>query len=144
MERRLCFGRGIDQAGLRRASAPVIWILWDCFGVCSGHRTDITWERTGHMPTDRPGDPPRLTSSHGLCHHLPMQQAETKALVMAAWDRWCRANLPASDRLPSGNDAFKFCGYLKSEQPDLLRFRSRRDAWQVVHGWLLSSGKVRD
>ncbi len=46
---------GIDLAGLRRAPEPVIWILWDCFGACSGHRTDITRERTGYMPTDRPG-----------------------------------------------------------------------------------------
>ena len=84
-----------------------------------------------------------LTSALCPCHHTAMEEAETKALVMAAWDRWSHANLP-SDRLPSGNDAFKFCGYLKSEQPDLLRFGSSRDVWQVVHGWLLLSGKVRD
>ncbi len=47
-------GGVIDQAGLRRAPEPVIWILWDGFGVCSGHRTDITRERTGPMATDRP------------------------------------------------------------------------------------------
>ncbi len=55
MERRLCYGRGINPTGPRGAPEPVIWILWDCFGACSGHRTDITRERTGHMPTDRPG-----------------------------------------------------------------------------------------
>ncbi len=54
-----------NQAGLRRAPEPVIWILWDCFGAWSGHLTDITRERTGHMPTDRPG-PEGYTENKGF------------------------------------------------------------------------------
>ena len=73
-----------------------------------------------------------------------MTKAEARLLIMSEWNRWSRANLPASDTLPSGNDAFKFCGYLEREQPDLLHFRHGGDKYQAIHGWLLSSGKVRD
>ena len=37
-----------------------------------------------------------------------------------------------------------FFRYLQSERSDLLDFKSRGvDKWQIVHGWLLSSGRVK-
>ena len=72
-----------------------------------------------------------------------MTMAEDRVLIMSEWDRWCDTNLPADDGPRSTNDAFAFHGYLTTERPDLLRFRHRGDSWQVVHGWLLSSGKLR-
>jgi hypothetical protein len=37
-----------------------------------------------------------------------------------------------------------FFSYLQSEHSDLLDFKSRgADKWQIVHGWLKSSGRVK-
>jgi hypothetical protein len=37
-----------------------------------------------------------------------------------------------------------FFNYLQSERSELLDFKSRgADKWQIVHGWLLSSGRVK-
>ena len=53
---------------------------------------------------------------------------------------WARKNPDLANK----GDPILFFSYLQSERSDLLDFKSRSvDKWQRVHGWLLSSGRVK-
>ena len=53
---------------------------------------------------------------------------------------WARKNPDLANK----GDPMLFFRYLQSERSDLLDFKSRGvDKWQIVHGWLLSSGRVK-
>ena len=53
---------------------------------------------------------------------------------------WARKNPDLANK----GDPILFFSYLQSERSELLDFKSRGvDKWQTVHGWLLSSGRVK-
>jgi hypothetical protein len=60
--------------------------------------------------------------------------------VLREYDSWARKNPDLANK----GDPMLFFSYLKSERPDLLDLKSRSvDKWQIVHGWLKSSGRVK-
>jgi hypothetical protein len=60
--------------------------------------------------------------------------------VLREYDSWARKNPDLANK----GDPILFFNYLQSERSDLLDFKSRGvDKWQIVHGWLLSSGRVK-
>jgi hypothetical protein len=71
-----------------------------------------------------------------------MTKEESRLRVMQEWISWRDANGVTAEA--RGNDALRFYSHLQSNHPELLRFRSSRDRWEVVHDWLLSNGCVRD
>ena len=71
-----------------------------------------------------------------------MTKEQARLGVFREWARWRDANdVPAE---AGANDALRFYSHLQSNRPDLLKFTSSRKGWQVVHDWLLSTGRVRD
>jgi hypothetical protein len=61
-------------------------------------------------------------------------------VVLREYDSWARKNPDLANK----RDPMLFFSYLQSERSDLLDFKSRGvDKWQIVHGWLLSSGRVK-
>jgi hypothetical protein len=45
----------------------------------------------------------------------------------------------------TARDSLKFFYELQDQHSPLLEFRSSgRDKWQIIHGWLLSEGRVSD
>ncbi len=71
-----------------------------------------------------------------------MTSEESRLGALREWSRWRKANGVAADA--KGNDALRFYSHLQSSRPDLLQFSSSRSKWQVVHDWLLSTGRVLD
>ena len=72
-----------------------------------------------------------------------MKIEDVKLSVIREWDAWAAANL-RPDEEASGTHGLAFFYYLTSERPDLLKFKTRGDPWQTIHGWLLQEGKVND
>jgi hypothetical protein len=71
-----------------------------------------------------------------------MKQQDVKPLIIAEWDRWVQAQ-SINPKRASARDSFKFFLELKEARSPLLDFQPRgRDKWQIVHGWLLSAGRV--
>ena len=71
-----------------------------------------------------------------------MKKAEAEETIIAEWHRWIADN---KMRNPTSQDASSFFwSHLNQNCPHLLRFRSRPDKWQVVHGWLLRRRLVSD
>jgi hypothetical protein len=71
-----------------------------------------------------------------------MKQQDVKPLIMWEWDRWALTQSIAP-RKASARDSLKFFLALQEARSPLLDFQSRgRGKWQVVHGWLLSEGRV--
>lgn len=60
-----------------------------------------------------------------------MTKEEAKQLICAEWEKWEERPDPSS-----GNEMFNFFLWLQDNRPDLLKFRSSGDPWQVIHGWL--------
>ncbi len=71
-----------------------------------------------------------------------MTREQSRLEALREWRRWRDANGVTAEA--SGNDGLRFYGYLQSNRADLLKFKGGGDKWQVVHGWLLNSGCVRD
>ena len=69
-----------------------------------------------------------------------MQKREdARVQVVREWRAW-----RASEKLdrPSGNDVFRFYGWLLREKSWLLDFRARgADKWQTVHGWIATADR---
>jgi hypothetical protein len=73
-----------------------------------------------------------------------MKQKEARALIVREWERWLHWNSidPAT---ATGRDSLKFFIELQDRKSPLLDFTSRgRDKWEIIHGWLLSDGRVVD
>jgi hypothetical protein len=71
-----------------------------------------------------------------------MKQQELKPLIIEEWDRWLEAQSLKPGQA-SARDSFKFFLELKDARSPLLDFQSRgRDKWQIVHGWLLTEGRL--
>jgi len=71
-----------------------------------------------------------------------MKQREVKPLIIREWDRWIQTQSIDPGKA-SARDAFKFFVELQEARSPLLDFRPRgREKWQIVHGWLLSEGRV--
>jgi len=61
--------------------------------------------------------------------------------VIKEWDVWARKH-PEDAKISGG---IMFFSYLQRERPDLLLgFKFPGDKWQIIHGWLLHRGKVKD
>lgn len=59
-----------------------------------------------------------------------MLKEEAKRAILLEWRQW-------SERTGNFNvDGLRFFGFLRTERPDLLNFRSSGDKWQVISGWL--------
>ncbi|WP_375775978.1 hypothetical protein ACE103_29905 [Bradyrhizobium sp. ma5] len=71
-----------------------------------------------------------------------MTPTEAKIEILKEWDRWIGTQPGLAN--PTGRDAFKFFLDLRSSNSALLDFGSVEDKWQVIHGWLLSAGRVTD
>jgi hypothetical protein len=72
-----------------------------------------------------------------------MKQVEAKRLIIKEWDRWVRQQSVDSDRA-TGRDSLKFYVELEDARSPLLNFPTRgRDKWQIVHDWLVGSGRIR-
>lgn len=69
-------------------------------------------------------------------------RGEAKQAILKDWDHWIKKQ-PGQSK-PTGSDAFKFFLKLRSANSPLLDFRSVEEKWQVIHGWLLSAGRVAD
>lgn len=73
-----------------------------------------------------------------------MKQRDVRPLIIWEWDRWVQTQ-PIHPRKARGRDSFKFFLELQDARSPLLDFQPRgRDKWQIVHGWLLSEGRVSD
>ena len=71
-----------------------------------------------------------------------MKQKDVKPLVIREWDRWVQTQ-SIDPTAASARDSFKFFLELQEARSPLLDFQPRgRDKWQIVHGWLLSAGRV--
>ena len=70
-----------------------------------------------------------------------MKWGEAKKLVLQEWDDWAPKNVPQGQQA-RGTDGLIFFGYLQSQRPHLLQFKTSRDRWQTVHGWLARAGKI--
>lgn len=73
-----------------------------------------------------------------------MKQRDVRRLIIWEWDRWVQTQAinPGKAR---ARDSFKFFLELQDARSPLLDFQPRRrDKWQIVHGWLLSEGRVSD
>jgi hypothetical protein len=72
-----------------------------------------------------------------------MKQQEAKRLIIKEWDRLVRQQSVDSDRA-TGRDTLKFYVELEDARSPLLNFPTRgRDKWQIVHDWLVGSGRIR-
>jgi hypothetical protein len=71
-----------------------------------------------------------------------MTKEESRLGTLREWGHWCKVN--GVGATASGHDALRFYSHLQSNCPDLLRFKSSRNRWQVVHDWLLGTGRVHD
>jgi hypothetical protein len=72
------------------------------------------------------------------------EDSEARRLVIREWDHWVAENVP-TDRKATGDDAMLFFNYLQTQRSELLDFKSNgQDRWQIIHGWLLRTGKVTD
>jgi len=57
--------------------------------------------------------------------------------VLREWDQWSSQHPEAGGTL--------FFHHLQSQHPDLLDFKAGSvDKWQIIHGWLLSEGRLSD
>jgi hypothetical protein len=70
-----------------------------------------------------------------------MKRDEAKKLVLREWDDWAVKNVPRGQKA-MGADGLIFFGYLQSQRPHLLEFKTTGDRWQTVHGWLSREGKI--
>ena len=65
-----------------------------------------------------------------------------KRAVLREWDQWSGQHSEAAKTSTGGA---LFFNHLQCEQPDLLDFKAGAvDKWQIIHGWLLSEGRVSD
>ena len=71
-----------------------------------------------------------------------MNREKARLGALREWKRWRDANGVTAEA--TGNDALRFYGHLQANRSDVLEFKGAGDKWQVVHGWLLNSGCVRD
>lgn len=64
---------------------------------------------------------------------------EARRQILEVWRTW-------EGKSESDNPMHKleFYGWLCQNRSDLLQFRGKGDKWQIVNGWLLNSGKVKD
>jgi hypothetical protein len=73
-----------------------------------------------------------------------MKQRDVRPLIIWEWDRWVQTQ-SIHPRKARALDSFKFFLELQDARSPLLDFQPRgRDKWQIVHGWLLSEGRVSD
>jgi hypothetical protein len=70
-----------------------------------------------------------------------MKKDEAKRLVLQEWDDWAAKNIPSRQQA-RGTDGLVFFGYLQSQRPHLLEFKTSSDRWLTVHGWLARAGKI--
>jgi len=70
-----------------------------------------------------------------------MKRAEAKRLVLQEWDDWAAKNVPPG-QTAMGTDGLIFFGYLQSQRPHLLEFKTTDDRWPIVHRWLSQEGKI--
>jgi len=70
-----------------------------------------------------------------------MKRPEAKRLILREWDDWAVKNVPPGQKA-MGTDGLIFFGYLQSQRPHLLEFKSSSDRWPIVHGWLSREGKI--
>ena len=73
-----------------------------------------------------------------------MKQKEARALILREWERWLHSHSidPAE---ATARDSLRFFIELQDRKSPLLDFASRgRDKWEIIHGWLLSQGRVVD
>jgi len=68
-------------------------------------------------------------------------KAEAKQHVVRLFREWAATH---GKPLPydSSDGGLSFFYWLERNHADALRFRSRADKWQLVHGWLLQAGLV--
>jgi hypothetical protein len=72
-----------------------------------------------------------------------MKQSEAKRLILEDWDRWLQKHALNTDDV-SGRESLKFFIELQDLKSPLLNFQTRgRDRWRIIHGWLVSEGRVR-
>ena len=71
---------------------------------------------------------------------MPRKKEDTEAQrkIIKEWDNWARQH-PDDAKVQNG---MLFFGYLQKERTELLEFKTFRDKWQVVHGWLRRTGRV--
>lgn len=72
-----------------------------------------------------------------------MKKDEARRFILGAWDDWAAGTLEPS-YAANRTDALRFFAYLQTERSELLKFRTAGDRWQIVHGWLLDSGRITD
>jgi hypothetical protein len=71
-----------------------------------------------------------------------MTREQARLGVLREWRGWRDANGVTTEA--TGNDGLRFYGHRQSRRAELLKFKGAGDKWQIVHGWLLNSGCVRD
>ncbi|SDS18198.1 hypothetical protein [Bradyrhizobium canariense] len=71
-----------------------------------------------------------------------MKREEAKRLIIHEWEKWIKTQ-PIKPDQATGRDSLKFYLELKDAQSPLLKFQGRgRDKWHIVHGWLVSDGRI--
>jgi hypothetical protein len=71
-----------------------------------------------------------------------MTQGEAKMRILAEWRTWV-GHRHLTDSHTSA-DAAVFFGEIEQNRPDLLSFESSEDKRQLVSGWLIDAGLIRD
>jgi hypothetical protein len=67
-----------------------------------------------------------------------------KVSIVQEWDRWIASQRRSRDRA-TFREALEFFLELQNTRSHLLDFNPRgRDKWEIVHGWLVSAGRVSD
>jgi len=70
------------------------------------------------------------------------EDTPAKRAIIREWDDWAAKN-PDGAKSATAGGMFFFV-HLQKERGDLLTFKADGDKWQVVHGWLLREGRVKD
>jgi hypothetical protein len=69
-----------------------------------------------------------------------MKKEDARKLVISEWASWSRGKAGPLN----GDDGFMFFGYLQTDKPHCLEFKSADGKWDAIHAWLLRAGVVSD
>ena len=72
-----------------------------------------------------------------------MNIAHAETEIVSAFRTWAEKQFEPG-KIPTGNDAFRFFGELRTSHSELLNFKCSGDKWQRVHIWLRNRDMVSD
>jgi hypothetical protein len=64
-----------------------------------------------------------------------MNQSDARSIILSKWQQFDTKSFPATYM-----DMRHFYDWLEKAHPELLRFKSKDEKWQIVHIWLIQAG----